>query len=114
MRAYSVALVGVFGGLGMFTASMLLPLAARGAPGLAAVHLIQLAALPVTTRTRPRLVESARYTAHAAERASISEVLRPPYRRNMVKAGGALFLGLLFLGPAVESMNRYLEHDLGL
>jgi putative MFS transporter len=112
-RAYSVALVGVFGGLGIFVASMLLPVASRGAPGLAAVHLIQLAALPVILRTRPRLVESARYTAHAAERGSISEVLRPPYRRIVAKAGGALFLGFLFLGPAVEFMNRYLDHDLG-
>ena len=108
-RAYAVAMVGVIGGFGIFVASMLLPVAAAGRPGLAAVHLLQLAALPLILRSRHLLNESPRYLAHIAERVRPLELLSVQYRRRLAKAGGALFLGLMFLGPATELMNRYLD-----
>lgn len=110
-RAYAVAMVGVIGGFGIFVASMLLPVAAAGRAGLAAVHLLELLAIPLILSARHGMTESPRYLAHTQERVRISEVISPPYRRSLAKAGGALFLGLLFLGPATELTNRYLDNQ---
>jgi MFS family permease len=110
-RAYAVALVGVVGGFGIFLASLTLPVAAAGRTGLMIVHLLQLLALPVALRVSRHLRESSRYLSHSSERPRLSEFAALPYRRNLLKAGGALLCVFVFLGPATELTNRYLDTE---
>jgi predicted MFS family arabinose efflux permease len=86
-----------------------LPVAAAGRAGFAAVYLAQLLALPFVLHAARRLEESRRYLTHAGERHRYRELLRPPYRGRLVMVGGAALLGAAFFVPVSEFFNRYLD-----
>jgi len=60
---------------------------------------------------RNGLTESPRYLARRPSGGGWQQLTHRPYRSRLLAAGGALFLGSAFLGPAVELANRYLDHE---
>jgi predicted MFS family arabinose efflux permease len=108
-RAVTLSLVLLANGVGLAAAVAVLPIAAAGRAGFAAVYLAQLFALPFVLRAGRRLVESRRYLAHAGERHRYRELLRAPYHRRLVLVGGSALLGAAFWVPATEFFNRYLD-----
>jgi predicted MFS family arabinose efflux permease len=108
-RAVTLSLILLANGVGLAAAVAVLPVAAAGRGGFAAVYLAQLLALPFVLHAGRRLPESRRYLTHAAERHRYRELLRAPYRRRLLMVGGAALLGAAFFVPATEFYNRYLD-----
>jgi MFS transporter, putative metabolite:H+ symporter len=108
-RGLTLALLLLANGLGLAVAVAVLPLAAGGRSGLAAVYGLQLLALPLMVHAGRRLAESARFVAHAHERHRYRELLSPPYPRRVALVGIAALLAAAFFVPSAEFYNRYLE-----
>jgi MFS family permease len=112
-RAVTLALVLLANGAGLAAAVAVLPLAAAGRAGFAAVYGAQLLVLPLAVAAARRLAESPRFLAHAGQAHRYRELRQPPYPRNLALVGGAALLGASFWVPATEFFNRYLDdvHD---
>lgn len=108
-RAVTLSLVLLANGAGLAAAVAVLPVAAAGRGGFAAVYGAQLVVLPLALSAARRLQESRRYLAHARQPHRYRELLRRPYPRNLALVGGAAMLGAAFWVPATEFFNRYLD-----
>jgi MFS family permease len=108
-RAISLALLSMAAVGGIAVAVILLPLAAAGRGGFAAVYALQLAALPLIAVAARQLPESARYRSHVEESHSLRQALAPAHRGRLLLVGGTLLLSSIFVAPAIEFLNRYLD-----
>ncbi|HKG17610.1 MAG TPA: MFS transporter [Solirubrobacteraceae bacterium] len=108
-RAITLSVVLLANGAGLALAVAVLPLAAAGRGGFAAVYLAQLLVLPAVVHAGRHLQESPRYLAHAGERHGYREVLRRPYGPRLILVGGTALLAAIFLAPSAEFLNRYLD-----
>ncbi|MFL5821438.1 MAG: MFS transporter [Solirubrobacteraceae bacterium] len=108
-RAVTLSAVLLANGAGLALAVAVLPLAAAGRVGFAAVYLAQLLALPAVLGAGRLLQESPRYLAHLRERHGYGEVMRRPYGPRLLLVGGTALLAAVFLAPSAEFLNRYLQ-----
>jgi MFS transporter, AAHS family, benzoate transport protein len=108
-RAISLALLSMSAVGGIAVAVILLPVAAAGRGGFAAVYALQLAALPLIAAAARNLRESERFARAAEERHGLGEALARGHRARLVLVGGSYFLSSIFVAPAVEFLNRYLD-----
>jgi MFS family permease len=112
-RAITLAMLALANGAGSAVAVVVLPLAAAGRAGFAAVYALNFAAIPLAIVVGRRLRESRRYLDHVSEPHRYQEVLRRPYRSRLLMLGVPLFLGALFFAPALELLTRYLQDHRG-
>lgn len=110
-RAYSLGVLALCSSLGSGIAVIALPLADLGERGWRLIYLVPLLALPVLRGVWRHLPESRRYQAHAADRPQ--RVRLGQYRGRLVLLAVTGFLLNVFVAPAAQFRNRFLDDERG-
>ena len=114
-RTYTIAIVGIAGGLGYVIPTLLLPIADIADEAWRAIYglgLVGLAFLPAISRT---LTETRRFAALVARgaRGRMGEIVDKRYGSRFVLLCIASFLMYFYLAPQAQFTNRYLGDERG-
>ncbi len=114
-RTYTIAIVGIAGGLGYGVANVLLPVADVASESWRVMYglgIVGLAFLPAIART---LTETRRYAALVARgaRGRMGEIVDKRYGNRFVLLCITGFLTYVFLAPQSQFTNRYLGDERG-
>ena len=116
-RAYSLALLGLAGGMGYAGGVLLLPVADFGTEAWRASFAASAASVVLLPSFARHLAETQRYAglaAREARRGQVGEVFDPAYGGRFGLLVLASFLLSIFSGPTSQFTNRYLAEQRGL
>ena len=115
-RAYSLALLGLAGGMGYALGVLLLPTADLGAEAWRASFALSAASVLLLPSFARHLAETQRYAglaAREAKRGQVAEVFDPSYGSRFGVLVVASFLFSIFAAPTSQFTNRYLADQRG-
>lgn len=112
-RTYTIAIVGIAGGLGFVVANILLPVADLADEAWRLMYglgIVGLAFLPVIARTLTETKRFERLVARGA-RGRMGEIVDKTYGKRFILLCIAGFLTYVFLAPQSQFTNRYLGDE---
>jgi MFS family permease len=113
-RAWAIGVLGLAGGTGFGVAVLFLPLADLGTEAWRITYVISAGLVVLVPPLARALPESTRFTRLAtARRGRVADVLAGVHRRRFFLLASAAFAGQIFVAPAAQFANRYLQDDRG-
>jgi MFS family permease len=113
-RAWAIGVLGLAGGTGFGVAVLFLPLADLGDEAWRITYVVSallVVLVPPLARALPESPRFVRLETH--RRGRVGDVLAGVHRRRFLLLAGAAYAGQVFVAPASQFANRYLQDDRG-